>query len=60
MGLRNAPVMFIWTMSNLFMDMLDKVVVFLDNMLIYINIAEKYFKLLKKVFTCISMCSTAI
>ena len=50
MGLTNMP-----AMNKLSMDMLDKrVVVFLDDVLIYSTIAEEYFKLLKKVFTCLS------
>ena len=36
------------------MDMLDKrVVVFLDNILIYSTIAKEHFKLLEKVFACL-------
>ena len=43
--------MFMQTMNNLFMDMLDKgVVVFLDDVLIYITIVEEHFELLEKVF----------
>ena len=43
--------MFMQTMNNLFVDMLDKgVVVFLDNILIYSTIVEEQFKLLEKVF----------
>ena len=39
------------TMNNLFVDLLDKrVVVFLDDILIYRNLVEDHFKLLKKVF----------
>ena len=51
MGLRNAPTTFIWTMDNLFIDMLDKgMIVFLDGELIYSTLVEKHFKLLEKVF----------
>ena len=50
-GLTNTPATFIWTMNNLFVDMLDKgVIVFLDDMLIYSTMAEEHFKLLEKVF----------
>ena len=51
MVLINALAMFMQTMNNLFMEMLDKVVVFLDELLIYSTIAQEYFKLLEKVFT---------
>ena len=38
-------------MNNLFVDLLDnRVVVFLDDMLIYSKIVEKHFKFLEKVF----------
>ena len=53
-GLTNAPVTFMWTMNNLFMDMLDKgVIVFLDDFLIYSTTVEEHFKLLEKVFACL-------
>ena len=53
MGLTNAPATFIRTMNNLFMDMLDKrVVVLLDNILIYSATVEEHFELLEKVFAC--------
>ena len=46
--------MFIQTMNNLFMDMLEKaVVVFLDDVLIYSTTVEEHFKLLEKVFICL-------
>ena len=52
MGITNAPAIFKKTMNNLFMDMLEKrVVVFLDDVLIYSNIVEQLFELLRKVFT---------
>ena len=52
MGLMNAPVIFMWIMNNLFVDMLDKgVVVLLNNVLIYSTMAKEYFKLLERVFT---------
>ena len=39
-------------MNNLFLDILDKrVVVFLDDIVIYISMAEEHFELLEKVFT---------
>ena len=51
MGLTNAPATFIKTMSNLFEDLLDNgIVVFLDDVLIYSTMVEKYFKLVEKVF----------
>ena len=54
MGLTNVPAMFMWTMSNLFMDMLDKrVIVFLDDMLIYNTMVEEHFELLEVVFACL-------
>ena len=54
MGLKNAPAMFMRTMNNLLEDMPDKrVVVFLDDMLIYITMAEEHFALLEKVFACL-------
>ena len=41
-------------MNNLCVNILDKkIVVFLNNILIYSNIVEKYLELLKKVFTCL-------
>ena len=55
MGLINVLVMFILTMNNLFVDMLDKgVVVSLNKVLKYNAMAEEYFKLLEKVFTCLN------
>ena len=54
MGLTNAPAMFIWTMYNLFVNLLDNgVVVFLDDMLIYSTMVEENLKLLEKVFVCL-------
>ena len=50
----NASAMFMQTMNNLFIDMLDKgVVVFLDDILIYSTTAEENFVLLEKVFACL-------
>ena len=44
MGLTNVPATFMWTMNNLFKDMLDQgVVVFLDDMLIYSTTLEGHF-----------------
>ena len=41
--LKNAPTILIQTMNNLFIDMLDKrIVVFLDDILIYNNTVEEY------------------
>ena len=50
----NAPKLLTWTMKNLFVDMMDKVVVdFLDSTLIYTYMVQEEFKLLKKVFICL-------
>ena len=52
MGLVNTLVLFMQTRNNLFMDVLYKrVVVFLDNILIYNTMVEEHFKFLEKVFT---------
>ena len=52
MGLTNASAIFMCTMNNLFLDMLDKGVVgFLDNILIYSNSVEEHFEILKSVLT---------
>ena len=52
MGRTNVPEVFMQTRTNLLMDMLvKKVIVFLDDILIYSIIVEEHFKLLKKVFT---------
>ena len=54
MGLTNSPAAFMQTMNNLFVDMLDKVViVFLDDVLIYSTMAKEHFELLEKVFACL-------
>ena len=51
MGLTNALATFIQTMNNLLEDMLDKrVVVFIDDVLIYSTIVETHFQLLDMVF----------
>ena len=51
MGLMNMQAMFMRTINNLFVGMLDKgVVVFIDDVLIYSTIVEEYFELLEKVF----------
>ena len=51
MGLVNAPEVFIQMINSFFMNMLDKrVVVILENILIYSNTVKKHFKLLQKVF----------
>ena len=53
-GFTNAPEMFMKIVNNLFVDFLDKkVLVFLDNTLIYSITAEKHFKLLEKEFACL-------
>ena len=53
-GLTDAQEIFMRTMINLFMDMLDKgVIVFLDDVLIYSTTVEEHFKLLEKVFACL-------
>ena len=42
MGLMNVPVMFMQTMKNMFVDLLDKgLIVFLDDVLIYSITVEK-------------------
>ena len=54
MGLTNAPAMFMQTMNNLFLDLLDnRFVVFLGSVLIYSTMVEEHFKLLEKVFACL-------
>ena len=54
MGLTNAPAIFMQTMNNLFMDLLDNaVVVFLDDILMYSTMVEENFILLEKVFSCL-------
>ena len=54
MGLKNAPAMFMQTMNNLFMDLLDNgILVFLDDMSIYSTMIEEHFKPLEKVFACL-------
>ena len=51
MGLTNALAIFMQTINNLFMNMLNKrVMVFLDNILIYSTMVEDHFELLEKVF----------
>ena len=53
-ALRNIPKTFMWMKNNLFMDILDKkVVVFLDDILMYSTMVEEHFELLEKVFTCL-------
>ena len=50
MGLTNAPAMFMQTIKNLLLDMLDSdVAVFLDNILMYSCMVDKHFTLLEKV-----------
>ena len=52
MGLTNVPATFMWTINSLFIDMLEKrVIVFLDDMLIYSTTVEEHFELLENVFT---------
>ena len=52
MGLMNALAVFMQTMNNLFVGMLDKgVVVFLDDILIYSTTVKEHFKLFQKLFT---------
>ena len=50
MGRMNAPAVFIRILNNLFVEMLDKVVVCLNDVVIYSTKAEEHFKLLEKVF----------
>ena len=50
-GLTNAPATFMRTMSNMFADILDdRVVAFLDDVLLYSNTLEEHVALLKKAF----------
>ena len=50
MGLTNMPEMFTQMTNNLFIDLLDKkIVVFLDNILIYSTTMKESFELLEKV-----------
>ena len=49
-GLTNTPRVFMYVLNQLFEDMLDQgVVVFLDDILIYSNIAKQHLVLLRKV-----------
>ena len=51
MGLTNELETFMWMINNLFMNILDKVViVFLDDLLIHSTMAEEHFELLERVF----------
>ena len=51
MGLTNIPAPFMQTMNNLFVDLLDnRVLLFLDNILIYSTMVEEHFKLLDMEF----------
>ena len=55
MGLTNAPAMFMWTMNNLFSDILDSgVAVFLDNILVYLGMVDEHFMLLEQVLARLS------
>ena len=48
MGLTNAAAKFMWTMNNLFYEMLDfGMAVFLDDLLVYLHIVKEHFILLK-------------
>ena len=52
MGLTNTLAVFMQKMSNQIINMLNqRVLALLDNILIYSNIVEEYFKLMNKVFT---------
>ena len=54
MGLMNAPAIFMQTMNNLFLDMLDSgIAVFLDNILVYSGTVGKHFMLLEQVLVCL-------
>ena len=54
MGPTNTLETFMQTINNLLIDILaKKVVLFLDDILIYCYTAEEYFKPLKKVFICL-------
>ena len=53
-GANEYAATFMEMMNNLLKDMLDKkVVVFLDDMVIYSTMAEEHFTLLEKVFACL-------
>ena len=50
MGLTNAPTTFMWTINNLFSNILDSgVAVFLDDILVYLHTVKEQFMLLEKV-----------
>ena len=54
MGLTNAPAIFMQTMNNLFLDMLDSSVAeFLNNILMYSHMVDKHFTLLEQVLVCL-------
>ena len=54
MSLKKALEMFMLTMNNMFVDILDKrVVVFLDDVIMYSTMVEEHFKPLEKLFTCL-------
>ena len=54
MGLTNTPATFMCTMNKLFSDMLDSgVVVFLNGILMYSGMVDKYFTLLEQVLACL-------
>ena len=54
-GLANEPATFMQTMNNLFVDLLDKiVVVILYNVPIYSMTSKEHFELMEKVFICLS------
>ena len=49
MGLTNAPAIFVQTMNNLFLNMLDSgMAVFLNDILMYSYMVDKHFTLLEK------------
>ena len=50
----NTPATFMWTMNNLFSNMLDYgMAVFLDEILVYSHIVDEHFILLEKVLACL-------
>ena len=57
MGHMNAPATFMQTMNNLFSNMFNSgVVVFLDDILVYLHTVTEYFILLEKVVARLHQC----
>ena len=52
--LMNSPSIFIWTINNLFFNMLDSsLAVFLDDILVYLCMVKEHFMLPKKILVCL-------